>query len=95
MHIRLDVDSLTLDDLEALENARFDPTAGVWSQVRTIFARFAHESEEEDSPRIPYEEALTRVGALTMRQISTLFEALTTALEEVSQQAIPPTKSGK
>jgi len=95
MHIRLDVDSLTLDDLEAIEGARFDPTAGVWSQVRTIFARFAHESEDENSERIPFEEALVRVGKLTMRQITELFESLSSALEEVGQQAIPPTKSDK
>lgn len=95
MHIRLDVDSLTLDDLEAIEGARFDPNAGVWAQVRTIFARFAHESEEEGSERIPYEQALVRVGKLTMRQITGLFDTLSSALEEVGQQAIPPTKGDK
>lgn len=95
MHIRLDIDSLTLDDLEALEDAKFDPKAGVWAQVRQIFARFAHESEAQDSERIPYDDALVRVGKLTMRQVTELFDSLTTALEEVGQQAIPPTKGDK
>ncbi len=94
-HIKLDVDSLTLDDLEALEDAKFDPKAGVWSQVRQIFARFAHESDAEGSPRIPFDDALIRVGKLTMRQITELFDVLTEALEEVGQRAIPPINGDK
>lgn len=91
MHIKLDLEDLTLDDLEALEDAKLNPNEGVWSQLRAILARFCYESDEEDAPRVEYEEAIGRMGGVSLRRIRELMGELTLALEEVAQKAIPPT----
>lgn len=91
IHIRMDLEELTLDDLEALEEAKFDPSIGVWTQVRKLLARFAFEGPEEDAAKLEYEDAVERMGGVSLGRIRELMAGVSEALEEVAQKAIPPT----
>ena len=88
MHIKMDLDALTLDDLEALEAARSDPDKGVWTTVRELFARFAY--DKPDGEKLEFDDAMVRVGKLTMNEVLKILETLSSQMEEVADLAIPP-----
>lgn len=95
MHIRLDANVLTLDDLEVLEGAKLDPKKGMWRQVREILARFCFDSDAEDAEKIDYDQALERVGKITLGDLKGLTGGLNLTMEGLGEDAVPPEQDGK
>jgi hypothetical protein len=95
MHIRLDVTEMTIDDLETLEGTKVDPTAGKWTQLKSLLAHFCYESEEEDAPKIPHAEALKRVGALKIGELTALRDEVEKSVEDLADLALPPEINGQ
>jgi hypothetical protein len=88
MHIRLDLNALTLDDLDTLEAARSNPDIGVWRTTRQILARFAHVSPNGE--KMDYDDAYREVGKLTMEEVMGIISQMGDEMEALADQAIPP-----
>jgi hypothetical protein len=90
MHIRLDINELTLDDLETLEGVTIDPDQKKWTQVKQLLSHFCYESEDEDAEKIDSEEALKRVGKIKLSEIEEITGGLREIVESVASLAVPP-----
>jgi hypothetical protein len=95
MHIRLDVTEMTIDDMETLEGTKVDPSKKKWTQLKELLAHFCFESAEEDAAKIPYAEALGRVGALKIGELAVLRDIASQSVEELADLALPPETDGQ
>jgi len=92
MHIKLDLEALTLDDLEILDDARSNPGGGMWKAIRVLLARFAYESP--NGTKMEYDKALREVGKLSMKEALDLMADMGQEMEKVAKAALPPQTDG-
>jgi len=90
VHIRLDANELTLDDLESLEGTRLDPDKSAWKQIREILARFCFHSSDPDSEKMEYEEAYAACGKLTLRETNKLIGSVGEMMSSLQEDSLPP-----
>ena len=79
LRILADPDILTVADMISLE-------AGSFIGIRDVFARLAVDAKDQP---LPFEEAKVLVDKLTLRQLRTQAESLSTRIRDV---AVPPVK---
>lgn len=90
MHIRLDVTEMTIDDMETLEGSNVDPNKGKWGQLRELLSHFCYEDDSEEAEKMPFDEALKRVGKLKIGELAALQEVAKKSVEEMADLALPP-----
>lgn len=106
MKLTVDFRRITLDQLEALQgnqvlqrstNRRRWPwqKKGLGSTesqaLRQLLAQFL---AEDDGTPIPYDQAIKRVGSLTLETIMEATAQIAESMKEVGKTAIPPAKGG-
>ena len=90
MHIRLDVNEMTIDDMETLEGTNIDPAKGKWASLKELLALFCYESADEDANKIPVNEAIAKVGKLKIGELEALRETIKASVEDLADEALPP-----
>jgi len=88
VHLRIDADSLTLDDMIDLDGASNLPPL---RQAREVLRRFVTDAEGN---YLAAEEAEIAVGRLTLRQVKEALDQLTACFKELGDTAVNPTTGG-
>ncbi len=107
MKLLVDFRRITLDQLEALQGnpalqRSLQPKRWYWpfrkntavtemSALRGLLAQFL--VEDDDKP-IPYEEAVKRVGSLSLEAVMDASSQISASMREVGRAAVPPATKG-
>jgi hypothetical protein len=82
IHLKVDLERLTLDDVIALEEGQLKT-----SQMRDLLARFVVDS---GGNYLPEAEAQKQLGRLNVAQVKQVAEAFAEQLREQQDTAVPP-----
>jgi hypothetical protein len=84
IRVRIDPDSITLDDMEAIE--ALQDTANSWIKMKLMLQRFL--VDEQNQP-LPEADAAQLVGKLSITQAKTAMDQFRQAMDLLSAEALP------